>query len=368
MQIKNINVFLKDKFVLCDLEFTNKITNLTIIGKEDAKYEYAIPRYFDPHTHGGYGIDFNKIDQYSLQQIEDFIKQEKQEGLQNIFITTVTDSLENLKKIGLVINDLCKKYSFFAGWHLEGPFINNDKCGAHNQDLIIPLNEEFLEWLKKNITCKIMFTFAPEVSNNLAIACKYQSDFYWSIGHTCIDAKQLEQLHQLGFNRITHLCNAMNEFNHKENQAQILNYVLVNNLYCEVIYDYIHVNKLTLQIINNNISNKYLGIVSDSLPAKGLADTNYLLGSVHITKKGEICYIANTNTLAGSCNLYCNLVTKYFNLTNNLKSLVYLSSINQVKYFKIKGYMFSINADASFLIINQEGRIIKIYEHGTQIN
>ena len=213
-----------------------------------------------------------------------------------------------------------------------------------------------------------MFTFAPEVDNNLMIAKKYQQDFYWSIGHTCLNAKQLAQANKLGFNRITHLCNAMNEFNHKYEQAQILNYVLVHNLHCEVIYDYIHVNELTLQIINKNIDNQHLCIVSDSLPAKGLTDANYMLGSVPITKNNEICYIANTTTLAGSCNYYCNLVNKYLKLTNNLKSLVYLTSLNQAKYFKIKGYTLSINEDASFLIISQEGRIIKIYEHGTQIN
>ena len=179
---------------------------------------------------------------------------------------------------------------------------------------------------------------------------------------------QLANISQFGFNRITHLCNGMNEFNHKSEQAQILNYVLVHNLYCEVIYDYIHVNKLTLQIINKNIDDKHLSIVSDSLPAKGLKDTNYMLGSVPITKQDEICYIANTNTLAGSCNYYCNLVNKYLKLTNNLKSLVYLSSLNQVKYFKIKGYTLNVSEDASFLIINQEGKIIKIYEHGIQIN
>ena len=368
MQLKKINVFIKNKFYLCNLKFKNKITNLTIVGNENPNENYVIPRYFDPHTHGGYGIDFNQIATYSKDQIEKFIAKEKQEGLQNIFITTVTDSLEHLKSIGLIINDLCKKYPFFAGWHLEGPFISKEKCGAHNKDLIIPLNEEFLAWLKRNITCKIMFTFSPDVANNTQIACRYQHDFYWSIGHTCINANELAKLHQLGFNRITHLCNAMNEFNHKYEQAQILNYVLVNNLYCEVIYDYIHVNELTLQTINKNINYRFLGIVSDSLPAKGLIDANYMLGPVPITKKGEICYIANTNTLAGSCNLYCNLATKYFNLTNNLKSLVYLSSINQTKYFKIKGYTLSTNADASFLIINQKGKIIKIYEHGTQIN
>lgn len=368
MQLKKINVFIKNKFYLCNLEFDNKITNLDIIGQKDPNTEYVIPRYFDPHTHGGYGIDFNQINTYSDDQIEAFIAKEKQEGLQNIFITTVTDSLTHLKEIGLIINQLCKKYSFFAGWHLEGPFISKDKCGAHNKDLIIPINEEFLIWIKQNLSCKVMFTFAPEVANNLAIACKYQQDFYWSIGHTCINASELTKIHQLGFNRITHLCNAMNEFNHKYEQAQILNYVLVNNLYCEVIYDYIHVNELTLQIINKNINYKHLGIVSDSLPAKGLIDANYMLGSIPITKKGEICYIVNTNTLAGSCNFYCNLVTKYFNLSHNLKSLVYLTSINQAKYFKIKGYTLSIHADANFLIINQEGKIVKIYEHGTQIN
>lgn len=145
MQLKKINVFINNQFYLCNLTFDKQIRDLQIIGKENQTVNYVIPRYFDPHTHGGYGIDFNEINAYSQLEIEAFIKKEKQEGLQNIFITTVTDSLNHLKEIGLMINELCKKYDFFAGWHLEGPFINKEKCGAHNQDLIIPLDEEFLQ-------------------------------------------------------------------------------------------------------------------------------------------------------------------------------------------------------------------------------
>ena len=59
---------------------------------------------------------------YPQLEIEAFIKKEKQEGLQNIFITTVTDSLNHLKEIGLTINELCKKIINFLFIPLQERF------------------------------------------------------------------------------------------------------------------------------------------------------------------------------------------------------------------------------------------------------
>lgn len=369
MIIKNINIFFKNKFINADIKFDEKIKTISNIKKEDKNQNYLIPRFFDIHTHGGYGIDFNNLLNYNEKQIIDYINKTKLEGIEHIFITTVTDSITNLKKLALKIKELVYKYDFFVGWHLEGPFINKLKKGAHNAKNIIPINEKFLIWLKKNCNFKIMITFAPEVQNNLMIAKKYQKDFYWSIGHTDMNSIWMQRCNELGFNKITHLCNAMNEFNHKYHQASIVNYALNNSLKCEIIPDFYHVNKETLITIKNNINYKNLMIISDSLIPKGLNNQIYSLGKILIDKKDEICYIHDSNTLAGSCNKFNNLIAKYLSINqHNIKEIVYLSSINACNFFKMKQQQINLNNIANFLIINKEGKIDSIYENGKQIN
>lgn len=112
--IKNIYLYNNEK-EMYDVIFDEKIINIKkSINKINSK-KILIPSFIDLHNHGGYGIDFNKLDEYNNQQIEDFIKFCLQEGLQGIMITTVSDSLEHLIKLSIHIQKLIDKYPFFLG-------------------------------------------------------------------------------------------------------------------------------------------------------------------------------------------------------------------------------------------------------------
>jgi N-acetylglucosamine-6-phosphate deacetylase len=64
MRIINANIVLENKVVKGYVEFDqNKIIKVES-GKSkqagyDAKGLYLLPTFFDSHTHGGYGVDFN---------------------------------------------------------------------------------------------------------------------------------------------------------------------------------------------------------------------------------------------------------------------------------------------------------------------
>lgn len=370
-KIRNVNIFDGNKFKKSDIIFSKKILSIQTSKEKKEPDYYLIPKFFDSHTHGGYGLDFNKIYKYDYVKVKKYIEKVKKEGVDKIFITTVSDSFFNLKRIACSIRRLIKilpKNHIFFGWHLEGPFINKQKSGAHNKKYIRPLNEGFLKWLKKHCKFPIMLTFAPEVSNNLEIAKKYKNDFWWSIGHTNISHKLIETCLKYGFNRITHLCNGMLEFNHRYEQESLVNYAFNDNFFCEVITDYKHVNCSTLNVINRTINHKKIFIVSDSLYTKGLKDGNYSLGNLKITKKGEVCYLKNTNILAGSNAKYNFLFKKMLKITHNMLGNVLLSSMNVYDFFKIQRPKILEKEGANFLLVDKEGKIIRNYEWGNKRN
>lgn len=368
MKINNINIFYKNNLIFGDIEFNNRIKYIKIKNKtEDKEALYLIPRFFDTHTHGGYGIDFNNIYKYSYVKIKKYIKKVKNEGIDKIFITTVTDKLSNLKRIALFIKKLIKKFDIFFGWHLEGPFINKEKSGAHDPNLIIPININFLKWLKRYCNFPIMITFAPEVKNNLEIANMFKNDFYWSIGHSIANAEIMKMALNYGFNRITHLCNGMNDLNHKYKNETIVNFALTRNIYSEIITDLIHVNESTLNILSKVINKNNIFIVSDSLSNKGLKNGFYSLGNIPIVKRNNVSYLEKSNILAGSSAKYNFLFKKMLNINHNILDLILYSSINAYNYFSIKNKEINIKQVANFILINNKGDIKAIYENGKRI-
>lgn len=212
-----------------------------------------------------------------------------------------------------------------------------------------------------------MITFAPEIKNNLDMAIKYKFDFFWSIGHSLANKKIIDKCLAFNFNRITHLCNGMNDLNHKYNEESIVNYALTKNIYSEIITDSYHVNKTTLKIIHNSIKKENIFIVSDSLSPKGLKNGIYKLNKIKINKKNNLCFVNKTKTLAGSASKYSFLFKKMLNITHNMNSLVFYSSINANNYFHMNNSAFLKNQVASFILINKKGDIKAIYEHGKRI-
>ena len=103
------------------------------------------------------------------------------------------------------------------GIHLEGPWLNPEKRGAHPKDLIHPptLEEvkELLEYGKGVIT---MITIAPEVCSKEIIQLIQSYGIIISAGHSNATYKQAMAALDDGVSAITHLYNAMSALQHRE--------------------------------------------------------------------------------------------------------------------------------------------------------
>jgi N-acetylglucosamine-6-phosphate deacetylase len=104
MIIKNAKIVLKDKVINGYLEFdNNKIINICQgkTNKEgyDANGNYVLPAFFDSHTHGGYGYDFNMGTESRSLQLNHYLKEVVSEGVASIMMTTVTCSQKDLKSL-----------------------------------------------------------------------------------------------------------------------------------------------------------------------------------------------------------------------------------------------------------------------------
>lgn len=102
------------------------------------------------------------------------------------------------------------------GLHLEGPWINPAKRGAHVEALIhAPDTAEVREYLEYGKDCIKMITLAPEICTPEILALIRSYGIVISAGHsnaTCAEAKQgFDQ----GISAVTHLFNAMSPLQHR---------------------------------------------------------------------------------------------------------------------------------------------------------
>jgi N-acetylglucosamine-6-phosphate deacetylase len=103
------------------------------------------------------------------------------------------------------------------GLHIEGPWINPVKKGAHNESLIhspsLQQARELLNYGKEGIK---MITLAPEVCSKEVIDLILTSNIIISAGHSNAKYKEAITGFANGINTVTHLYNGMSPLQHRE--------------------------------------------------------------------------------------------------------------------------------------------------------
>ena len=149
------------------------------------------------------------------------------------------------------------------GMHLEGPFINPDKRGAHNPGIIRPPTDSELEEIIRygKGVIKIM-TIAPECFSDKQIELLLQSGILLSAGHSAMSYEQAQYYFDKGINLVTHLYNAMTQMGHRE--PGMTGAILDNdNVYAPIILDGAHCHYAAARIAYKIKKNK-LFLISDA--------------------------------------------------------------------------------------------------------
>ena len=117
--------------------------------------------------------------------------------------------------------DAVKAYKVFGGkgcigLHLEGPWINVGKKGAHDVSVIqVPDIEEVISVLAYGKDVISMITLAPEICTPAIIKTIQDAGILVSAGHTNASYETAMQFFNDGIPVATHLFNAMSAFQHR---------------------------------------------------------------------------------------------------------------------------------------------------------
>ena len=258
------------------------------------------PGFIDVHIHGALGRDVMEGTTEALEAISRFLAAH---GTTSFLATTMTASpiatLRAVEALGRQV-DRPLPGARLLGLHLEGPFINPEKRGAHSARHIRPPSTLILEQLLARSGHRVkLITLAPEVEGSLELIRFARSrGVVVSLGHSNATLEETVAAIDLGAGNATHLFNAMRSFSHRD--PGILGAVLTTpRMWAELIADGIHVSPAAVDLCLRCKGAERVLLISDAVIATGMPEGQYRLADLEITLSEGTCRTTE-GTLAGS--------------------------------------------------------------------
>lgn len=228
----------------------------------DLKGHTTAPAFIDLQIYGGNGFLFSANP--SVDAIQATYNYCLQGGCTDFLLTVATNSNEVVNKSIIVAKEYLKKGGRgLLGLHLEGPWINTEKRGAHQAEYIhTPTLDEVKVLLEKAQGAVKMITLAPEVVNETVIDYLQTSGIVVSAGHSNATYRQATKAFEK-INVITHLFNAMSPLQSRE--PGMVGAIYDNGKVCSsFVADGIHVDFAALRI-SKKILGERLFLITDAV-------------------------------------------------------------------------------------------------------
>jgi N-acetylglucosamine-6-phosphate deacetylase len=158
-----------------------------------------------------------------------------------------------------------------------------------------------------------MTTLAPEIPGGLAVVRAFaKRGFLICIGHTDADASTLDAALAAGARHMTHFGNAMKPLHHRD-VGPIGWGLMTDAVTVDVIADLHHLAPEMLRLVLKAKGEGRVALISDAMPAAGLADGDYAIWGETLTVKNGAAR-NSAGVLAGSTCLLDDCVTRLSSL------------------------------------------------------
>lgn len=295
-------------------DFSQRLSS-TEIEQLDLQGDWLSLGGIDLQINGALGLAFPDLEPQDFPKLTQICQYLWQQGIDGFMPTIVTTSVKKIQRSLATISEFMQTVpqnqptAKILGVHLEGPFLNPSKRGAHPQEHLLPLTRDHVQRVLGNYShCVTIITLAPELDpTGTVIPHLTNLGIIVSLGHSQATAAQAEQAFIQGATMVTHAFNAMPSLHHRE--PGLLGAALVNHqVQSGFIADGQHVSPLMVKLLwrmsginpTGETTNLIpLFLVSDALAPLGLPDGIYPWDERQIEVKQGTARLAD-GTLAGT--------------------------------------------------------------------
>lgn len=265
--------------------------------RRDLAGALLLPGFVDVQVNGGGGVLFN--DSPDAAAIGAIGAAHRRYGTTAFMPTVISDAHDVIERaIAAVREAIAAKVPGVAGIHIEGPFINPERRGAHDAAMIRRLDEKAFALLTSLGVGRTMVTLAPETTTPAMIRRLADAGVIVCAGHTDATFDAMREAFASGVRGVTHLFNAMSPLASRE--PGVVGAALADpDCWCGIIADGRHVHPATLALALRTRRHERFMLVTDAMPCVGGPAGPFMLQGRRIEVRGGVCVDA-AGVLSGS--------------------------------------------------------------------
>jgi N-acetylglucosamine-6-phosphate deacetylase len=311
------------------------------------------PALIDLQIYGGNGKLFSH--ELSVESLEATYQYCLQGGAAYFMITLATNSIERFMQ---AIEEVKKYWEYggkgLLGLHLEGPYINPLKRGAHIERYIKkPTIEEVEQLLNKGKGIIKMMTLAPEQCEDSVIQLLTDNGVIVSAGHSNATYEQATAAFDKNIPAATHLFNAMSPLHHRQPGmvGAIFDHPTVS---CSLVADGIHVDFAAIRA-SKKVMKERLFFITDAVTEITTGEYQHIFRGDH--------YSLPDGTLSGSALTMMKCVQNGVEKMGiDLEESLRMASLYPARVIKAENEMGKIAKGhlASFVVFDNDFTVLEV--------
>ena len=257
----------------------------------------VVPGFVDLHVHGGGGHSMQSADADEVRAAAAF---HLDHGTTGLLVSIVTAPLDEMVA-GLDVVSRLAGAGTILGAHLEGPFLNPLRAGAHDAShLLAPDVATYERLLAASQGALRVVTVAAELPGGIQLLRRVVSGgAVAAVGHSDADHAAATAAFDAGATLVTHLFNGMRPWHHRE--PGLAGAALErSDIACELIADGIHLHDASARLAFAAAPRR-IALVTDATAAAGSDEGGeHRLGAAEVRVRDGAPRLGDGVTLAGS--------------------------------------------------------------------
>lgn len=248
----------------------------------------------------------------------------------------------------------------FLGLHLEGPYINAKRRGAHIEKYICKATldevKRLLEYADGTVK---MMTIAAELQDDEVISYLLDNDIVLSLGHSDANFEQATAAYDMGFKTTTHLFNAMPSIHHRSPNLPAAVFSHPTAM-ASIIADGNHVD-FEIVKMSYKLLKERMFLITDAVTSCNIGPYQHQLsGEKFITPDGTLSG-SNITMLQAvqNCVTYCDIP---------LAEALNLATLNPARLMKLDTEMgnLKVGNKANLVLLSEKLDLLKVFAEGVE--
>jgi N-acetylglucosamine-6-phosphate deacetylase len=337
--------------------------SIVAVGEPSSGVGLAVPGFVDLQVNGFAGADFTTATPHAVRSAaEEMAATGVTTFLPTVISLDVGSTLAALRRLQEAAQGCAVR---IPGAHLEGPFLNPLRVGAHDSRSLLAPNLAVCEQLLGSGAVAMM-TVAPELAGALEVIALLEAQGVTiSLGHSDASASQARAGFDAGARAVTHVFNAQRRWHHRD--PGIAGVALVrDDVFVMAVVDGVHLDDDTVRLLLRAARERLI-VVTDATSLSASDCPVGTLGGRSIRRACDRALLAD-GSLAGSATTMDDSFRRLVSLGADLPVAVGACSINASRLAGLaQADGLTVGSPADAVVLDEGLRVARTFVGGHRV-